>query len=175
MLMPFASAFSVHNLKIEIDRLPFVYLVTGACTIVAGPMIGRLSDRVGKFPVFGFGSLLTIFAVFIYTHLGVTPLGLVILVSALLYVGVSSRMISASALMSSLPAPVDRGSYMAISASIQQISGGLAAALGGWVVVQNAQGALEHYDTVGYIVMVSSCISVTMMYFINRVIQRGPQ
>jgi predicted MFS family arabinose efflux permease len=168
ILMPYSSAFLVNNLGIEFGRLPLVYLVTGACSIVAGPLIGRLSDAVGKFLVFCFGSAVTITMVLIYTHLGVTPLGLVILVNSLLFVGVSSRMISASALVSAIPDAADRGSYMSISSSVQQVSGGLAAILGGLIVSETRTGALEHFDVVGYVLVGTTLVTLVMMYFISR-------
>jgi MFS family permease len=135
---------------------------------VAGPLIGRLSDAVGKFLVFCFGSAVTITMVLIYTHLGVTPLGLVILVNSLLFVGVSSRMISASALVSAIPDAADRGSYMSISSSVQQVSGGLAAILGGLIVSETRTGALEHFDVVGYVLVGTTLVTLVMMYFISR-------
>ena len=168
ILMPYSSAFLVNNLGIEFGRLPLVYLVTGACSIVAGPLIGRLSDAVGKFLVFCFGSAVTITMVLIYTHLGVTPLGLVILVNSLLFIGVSSRMISASALVSAIPDAADRGSYMSISSSVQQVSGGLAAILGGLIVSETRTGALEHFDVVGYVLVGTTLVTLVMMYFISR-------
>jgi predicted MFS family arabinose efflux permease len=168
MLMPYMSAFSVHNLGIELSRLPLVYLITGACAMLAGPLIGRASDAIGKYLVFSFGCAATIIMVMIYTHLGVTPLSVVILINCLLYVGVSSRMISASALISAIPYPADRGSYMSISSSIQQISGGIAAVVGGLIVTETSTGALEHYDIVGYVLVASTLITLIMMYFISR-------
>jgi len=168
MLMPYASAFSVHNLGIELGRLPLVYLITGVCSMIAGPLIGRASDAVGKFLVFCFGCVATIIMVTIYTHLGVTPIAVVILVNSLLFVGVSSRMISASALISAIPQPADRGSYMSISSSIQQISGGIAATVGGLIVTQTATGALVDFDIVGYVLVGTTLITLVMMYFINR-------
>jgi predicted MFS family arabinose efflux permease len=168
ILMPFMSAFSVHNLGVTLDRLPLVYMITGLCSVIAGPLIGRMSDAVGKYLVFVFGCAATIIMVTIYTHLAVTPLWLVVLVNVLLYVGVASRMISASALMSAIPSPLDRGSFMSISASIQQISGGVAATVGGLIVTQTVSGALEHFDVVGYVLTATSLLSVVMMYFINR-------
>jgi predicted MFS family arabinose efflux permease len=168
MLMPYMSAFSVHNLGIALTRLPLVYMITGACSIIAGPLIGRLSDAVGKFVVFSAGCLATMIMVTIYTHLGVTPIALVILVSSLLFIGVSSRMIAASALISAIPAAADRGSYMSISSSIQQISGGFAALLGGVIVSVTATGALRHFDVVGYVLVASTLITLVMMYFISR-------
>jgi predicted MFS family arabinose efflux permease len=168
LLMPYMSAFSVHNLGIAFSRLPLVYLVTGASAMIAGPLIGRASDAVGKFLVFCFGCVATVIMVMIYTHLGVTPLSVVILVNCLLFVGVSSRMISASALISAIPHPADRGSYMSISSSIQQISGGIAAVVGGLIVTESSTGALEHFDTVGYVLVGSTLITLVMMYFISR-------
>src|SRR5262249_47589981 len=100
MILPFASAFTVHNLGIDIERLPLIYMVTGACSMIAGPLIGRAADTLGKFRVFAFGCALAIIAVLIFTHLGVTALGVVMLINVLMFIGVSSRMISASALVS---------------------------------------------------------------------------
>jgi predicted MFS family arabinose efflux permease len=168
MLMPYTSAFLVHNLGIEFGQLPLVYMITGACSIVAGPLIGRAADAAGKFVVFCFGCAATITMVLIYTHLGVTPLGLVILVNSLLFVGVFSRIISAQALISAIPAPADRGAYMSISSSIQQISGGFAAIVGGLIVSESASGALEHFDILGYVLVGTTLITLVMMYFISR-------
>jgi len=174
ILMPYMSAFLVHNLGIEFDRLPLVYMVTGASSIVAGPLIGRAADALGKFVVFCFGCAATITMVLIYTHLGVTPIALVILINCLLFVGVFSRMISASALISAIPAPSDRGAYMSISSSIQQVSGGFAAIVGGMIVSETASGALEHFDIVGYVLVGTTLITLAMMYFISRRIE-GPR
>jgi predicted MFS family arabinose efflux permease len=171
ILMPYTSAFLVHNLGIEFGQLPLIYMITGACSIVAGPLIGRVADAVGKFVVFCFGCAATITMVLIYTHLGVTPIGLVILVNCLLFVGVFSRMIPAQALISAIPAPPDRGAYMSIGSSIQQVSGGLAAIVGGLIVSESASGALEHFDIVGYVLVGTTLITLVMMYFISRRIE----
>jgi predicted MFS family arabinose efflux permease len=171
MLMPFMSPFTVHNLGIAIDRLPLIYMVTGVAAMIAGPLIGRASDALGKFMVFTFGCAVAIIMVTIYTHLGVTPLAIVMLVNVLLFIGVSSRMITSSALVSAIPNPQDRGSYMAISASIQQFSGGIAAAVGGLIVTLGPDGTLEHFDVLGYVLVASTLISLSMMYLISRRIE----
>jgi multidrug resistance protein len=168
MLLPFASVFTVHNLGIPIDRLPLIYMVTGIFAMVFGPLIGRASDAIGKFNVFALGCAATIVMVLIYTNLGVTPIQIVILVNVLLFIGVSSRMISSAALISAIPSPLDRGSYMSISSSLQQISGGIAAAVAGTIVKETPSGALGHFDIVGYVLVASTLLTLVMMYFINR-------
>jgi predicted MFS family arabinose efflux permease len=171
MLMPFASAFSVNNLNISIDKLPFIYMVTGITSIIAGPIVGRLSDRLGKYRMFVTGCAITIIMVIIYTNLKSAPIGLFILISAILYIGVSTRMIAASALVSAIPQPTDRGSYMSISSSIQQVSGGLASVVAGLLVAQESSGRLLHFNWIGNVVVCTTLITATLMYFIDRMIK----
>ncbi|HTT04115.1 MAG TPA: MFS transporter [Steroidobacteraceae bacterium] len=171
ILQPYASAFSVNNLGITLAELPLVYMLTGAFSIFAGPLIGRACDAIGNFPVFCLGGIATIIMVLIYTHLAVTPLLWVIVVNCLLYVGVSSRMISSSALVSGIPSPTDRGAYMAISSSIQQVSGGVAAMVGGMIVTQGRAGLLLHFDMIGYVLVCTTLITLVMMYFISRMVE----
>jgi predicted MFS family arabinose efflux permease len=171
MLLPFSSAYTVNNLGINVGRLPLIYMVTGIFAMVFGPLIGRLSDAIGKFKVFALGCAATIIMVLIYTNLGVTPLQLVMLVNVLLFIGVSSRMISASALISAVPSPADRGSYMSISSSLQQISGGIAAAVAGMIVKQAPDGVLQHIDILGYVLVATTLLTLIMMYYINRMVE----
>src|SRR4029078_7376552 len=134
-------------------KLQHIYFATGLCSIVAGPLLGRISDRFGKYALFCAGSALGAVMIFIYTHMGHTPIWQVIDVNVLLFVGITSRIISASALVSAVPDPASRGAFMAVNSSIQQVSGGVAAALGGLIVVQTAGGNLQHYDVLGYVVI----------------------
>jgi predicted MFS family arabinose efflux permease len=168
MLMPFGSAYMVNNVKISLDHLPTIYLVTGLCTIFAGPIIGRVSDRVGKYPVFVFGSMLAVVLVFIWTHLGPSPLAAVIAINVLLFIAIFSRMIPSQALISALPPPSRRGAFNAVNSSLQQFSGGIAAALAGLVVVRGADGTLHGFDMVGYIVIAASLLSLVFMYFVHK-------
>jgi len=171
MLMPFSSAFLVHNLGIALEHLPAIYLCTGLCTMVFGPMIGKLSDKVGKFRVFLFGSVLSSATVLVYTHLGVTPLWAVVLVNVVMFVGIFSRMIPFQALSSQVPEPARRGAYNAISSSIQQVSGGVASLIAGHIVTLGADGRIEHFPTVGYVVAGTSAVTILLMWNIHRQLQ----
>jgi predicted MFS family arabinose efflux permease len=171
MLMPFMTVFTVNNLGLPVSKLPLMYVLVGTFSMVAGPLIGRASDAWGKLMIFSFGCLITIIMVMIYTHLPVTPLWLLVIILALLQVGIASRMITASALTSALPKPADRGSYMAVSSSLQQVSGGIAAVISGFIVVQDSSGKLLHFATLGYVLVCTTVITLVMMYFIDRLIR----
>ncbi len=171
MLMPFGSAFTVGNLGIDISNLPMIYLITGICALFFGPLIGKAADQFGKFNVFLFGGVLSIIMVVIYTNMGASPLWLVILINAVLFVGIFSRMIPAQAMMSAIPEPENRGSFMAVSSSLQQISGGLASVIAGSIVVAESNGRLEHFDTLGYILVLTTLITMVLMHSIHRSIK----
>jgi predicted MFS family arabinose efflux permease len=171
MLMPFSSAYIVNNMGIDLHHLPTVYLVTGICTIFIGPMIGRAADAFGKFRVFLFGTALSIAMVVIYTHLGRVPLWMLVAINSLMFVGIFSRMIPFQALSSTVPAQTQRGSYNAISASIQQLAGGVASVAAGHIVTQGADGRLQHFDTVGYVVVLTSLLATALLWRLQRNLQ----
>jgi predicted MFS family arabinose efflux permease len=174
MLMPFSSAYIVNNMGIDLQHLPTVYLVTGLCTIFVGPMVGRAADAIGKFRVFLFGTGLSILMVVIYTHLGHVSLWVLVAVNSLMFVGIFSRMIPFQAISSTVPSQTQRGSYNAISASIQQLAGGLASVASGHIVTQAADGRLQHFDTVGYVVVGTSLVAMTLLWRLQRNIPSAP-
>jgi predicted MFS family arabinose efflux permease len=172
MLMPFGSAFTVYNLGIDIVHLPTIYLVSGLFSIFTGPLVGRASDAFGKFPTFMFGTAMSIVMVLIYTHLGQTTLTVVIIVNVLMFVGIFSRMIPSQALISAIPVAHQRGSFSAISASLQQLSGGLGSVFAAAIIAQNADGSLRHFDRLGYVVVGTSLVALLAMYFVQKQVAR---
>jgi len=168
MLMPFSSAFTVNNLGIDIGSLPTVYLLTGLCTIVTGPLIGRASDAFGKLPVFYVGSALTIIMVTIYTHLSNVPLPWVIVVNVVLFVGIFSRLIPFQAMVAGVPQASHRGAFNAVSAAIQQLSGGFASLLAGHIVLIGADGKLQHFDIVGYCLVATTLVACYLVWRVQR-------
>lgn len=167
MLMPFGSAFTVNNLGIAFEKLPMIYLITGIGSIFIGPLVGKASDSFGKLKVFMFGGVLTIIMVLIYTHLEVTPLYLVVTVNLLMFSAIFSRMIPSQALMSAVPSPAERGAFMAVSSSLQQVAGGIASLVAGAIVVQRPDGYLENFNVLGYILSVTVLITMYLMYVIS--------
>jgi len=168
MLMPFGTVFGVNNMKISPDSLPLLYTVTGVFSMITGPFIGRFSDSWGKYRTFFIGSIITIVIVIVYCNLGPTPLWLVMVFNIIMFMGISARMISSQALISGVPDQTDRGAFMSINSSVQQISGGIAAYAAGLIVVQSSSGELLHYDTLGYVVATTTLITVALIWFVNQ-------
>lgn len=168
MLMPFSSAYIVNNLGIDLHHLPTVYLITGVCTIFAGPLIGKTADARGKWPVFVFGSLLSMVVVLVYTHLGPIPMAALVAINAIMFVGIFSRMIPFQAMAASVPPATQRGAFNAISASIQQLSGGVASVVAGHIVTQAPDGKLQHFNVIGYVVVATSLLALALVWRLQR-------
>ncbi|WP_416866316.1 MAG: MFS transporter [Imperialibacter sp.] len=171
MLMPFGSTFGVNNLGITLEQLPLVYMLTGISTIMVGPLAGKLSDLYGKYKIFTIGTFIGIATILIYCNLGITPLWVVIIINIVIFIGITARMISASALMTAVPEPKERGAFMGVNSSIQQISGGFASALAGIIVIQTPAGPLERYDLLGYVVSGTMLVTILMMSVMNKIVK----
>lgn len=173
MMMPFGSAFAINNLKITEHQLPIMFMVAGLSTLIIMPLVGKLSDKIDKYKIFAFASLLTMVMVGIYTSLGVTPFYLVLIFNVLMMMGIMSRMVPSTALVTSIPDMQDRGAFMSINSSLQQIAGGIAAAFAGTIVVQkDKMSPLEHYDTLGIIICVVLILSIILMYRVDQLVKK---
>ena len=87
--------------------------------------------------------------------------------------GIMSRMIPSSALTSALPDMPDRGAFMSINSSLQQIAGGVAAAFAGLIVIKKTKfSPLEHYNTLGYVIVAISVLSIFLLYRVNVLIKK---
>lgn len=169
MMMPYGSAFIVENLDISVDRLPAIYVASGVAAFFAGPLVGRLADQLGKYRVFVVASLLTVAVVVWYTHLdGPTPIWVVIAASIVMFAGVTGRMVTSQALVSTVAQPAERGAFMAINSALQQVSGGIAAVVGGMLIAQRADGGLEHFDRIGFAVAAAALITLVPMGVIAK-------
>lgn len=171
MLQPFGTAFMVNNLHISHQKLPVIFFLTGFAILIIMPLMGKLSDRVNKFKLFTAASLLSIFMVILYTNLNPRPLWEIIIITAFLFTAVMSRMIPASTLNTAIPQLKDRGAYMSITSSLQQIAGGIAAVFAGFIVHQDTKTSpLKNYDTLGYLFAVITFCTIFLIWRVNQLV-----
>lgn len=172
MLQPFGSAFLVNNIHISHEQLPMVFFFTGLSVLVIMPFIGKLSDRVSKFRLFAIGSLISIVMILIYTNLGPVPLWEIVVINMILFMGIMSRMIPATTLNTGIPDMKDRGAYMAITSSLQQIAGGIAAVCAGFIVHQETKiSPLENYNILGFVIAGVTLCSVFFIWRVDRLVK----
>ncbi len=172
LVMTLGSAYLTNNLGVSVDDLPLIFGLGGVATIVLSPVVGKLTDRYGKWRVFAVGTVSTMLLVGVFSNLNVTPVWIVALIHTLLFVGINARMIAVTAMTTVVPSEQDRGAFMALDASLQQLAGGVAAVILGWVVYQTADGTVQRYPLLGIIVMVVMLGTIGLLYRVHSRIER---
>lgn len=191
MIMPFTTAFLVNNVNIQQSQLPLIFLCTGLSSIIIMPVIGKISDKIDKFKLFSIGTFIAAVMVLVYTNLTPAPLWIVVAINMVMFMGIMSRMVPATALSSAIPAPYDRGAFMSINSSLQQMSGGIAALLAGHIVVQATKstyvlvaghvvvqtiksGPIQNFNILGYIMVATFILCLVLVYRVSEMIKNRP-
>jgi predicted MFS family arabinose efflux permease len=170
MIMPWGSVYAINNLQVTKDQLPLLFMIAGVATLFMMPLIGKISDKINKFTLFTIASLWMMVVVIIYANLGVVPFWIVVTLNVLMMMGVMARMVPSVALVSELPKLQDRGAFMSVNSSLQQMAGGIAAAIGGMIVTQkDVNSPIEHYDTLAYVVSIFIILCIIMLYRVQKI------
>jgi predicted MFS family arabinose efflux permease len=173
MVVPYLATYLVANVGRAETELPYVYLCGGLTTLLTVSLFGRLADRYGKLRIFRIMALLTVVPILILTNLPPVPLYVAIATSTLFMVTTSGRMVPAQALITASAAPRYRGSFMSVTASVQQMASGLASIIGGLILgapagaaegplVEGRVAPIVGYGWVGLISAVFTVISVIL-------------
>ena len=126
-----------------------------------------MSDSINKFNLFAICTIIAVIIVNIYARFSNTSFVVVLITDVLAMLFIMSRMIPSQALISAIPNPEDRGAFMSINSSLQQVSSGVGAMLAGYIVVQkNNDSALENY---GYLAIVASVFMLSSIYIIYKI------
>ncbi|MEQ8713336.1 MAG: MFS transporter [Cyclobacteriaceae bacterium] len=170
ILMTFNATYMINNLGLTEEQLPFVYGAMGLTSMISSPILGKLADRYGSLLVFIVGTLIAMVSVVAYANVPVSPMWIVIALHIFIFIGINARMVTSVSLATAIPGSKDRGSFMAIDASVQQLAGGLAAAAAGFIVIQATDGHILNFPQIGWIVVSLMCLSAFMMYRINLLV-----
>jgi DHA1 family inner membrane transport protein len=159
-IIPFISPYLVSSAGLSETNLPLLYLFGGIATMLASPLVGKYADKYGRAKVFSYAALFSTIPLFIITSLPVSPAYITLSITTLFFIAVTGRIIPAMAMISATAPAHQRGSFMSISSSVQQLSAGIAAFTSGLIVEKASDGTIKHYEIVGYIAVFFTLCSV---------------
>ncbi len=172
LIMPWGSTFSRNNLHVTKEQLPILFMIVGIFTLIIMPVFGKLSDKINKVKLFTISTTWMVIMVLIYTNLHDVPFWIVILANLLMMMGVMTRIIPSNTLITALPEMQDRGAFMSIYSSLQYLSGGIAAVVGGLIIHQKTKSSpLENFNILGIVMIFIALICVVLIFKINKVVQ----
>ena len=151
VIIPFINPFLEFNKGFSKNDTPMIYLVGGLASLLAAVYLGRVSDKIGKLTVFSFSVFSSLFMVLIITNMPNVMFPVVLLFFAIWFIVATGRIVTAQAMITEVVKPEQRGSFMSINGSIQQLGSGLAAIAAGAIVSTEKTGKILHYDWLGYL------------------------
>lgn len=169
MIIPFLSPSMVKNVKIAETDLKYVYLVGGAATIFSARFIGKLCDRLGPFRVFSVVMLISFIPILVVTHLGPSPLWLLLTFSTMFMMTGSGRFIPAMTLLGLMVNPKKRGTFMGLENAFRQLASGVSSMLAGLILYESSTGELVNFNILGYIAVVTTLLAWFFARYVARV------
>jgi len=160
LLFPYLPLHLTTNTGMTEAQLPLMYLIGGLMTLFSARFVGKLADKRGKIRVYRWAALATLAPVLVLTHIGVVPLGVVLVITTFLFVLMTSRTIPGMALITGSAVPSMRGAFMSMNATVQSIATGVAVLVGGAILSQVPGGPLENFDILGYIMVAVTLAAV---------------
>ena len=167
VVIPFITAYLQGNLRVSQADVPTLYFVGGVATLIAAPLLGKLSDRFGKAIIFQILAVLAIVPLLGITHLQVSPFWIVLTMTTAFFVTTSGRMIPAMSLLGSIPEPAERGAFMSLISTVQSAGIALASFVGGWLAgTENNQ--LLNFTHNGWVGAAASVLSCALLWLLIK-------
>ncbi len=168
-IVPFLSDYLVQNVGLANEDLGLVYIFGGLATVVSGPLVGKLADKFGKQRVFVIAGIISIAPIYILTTLGPSSYPFILSMSTIFFIFFGARFVPAMSMMTSSVELRQRGSFMSISSSVQQMGSSMAVALAGLIITNNADGSLNSYNICGIVAIIATVFCILVSYKVKQV------
>src|SRR5436190_1555752 len=152
LVIPFIPSYLQFNNGFTILQIALILLCGGLASFAAAIYLGRFSDKKGKLPIFLWSVFISLFLVVILTNMPTLNVLIALLFFAVLFLVVTSRIVMAQSMISNVVSQNQRGSFMSVNGSMQQLGQGMASLIAGVIVKTNrTTHQLSNYNWVGYL------------------------
>ena len=166
LIIPLLSPYMVSNVGFKESDLPWIYFLGGGLTIFSAPIVGRLSDKYGKQKIFTIFSLLIPVPILWITNMGVNPLWVGLLATCLFFVVTNGRFVPATTMTTAVVPPQNRGTFMSINSSVQQLGAAAGAAISGLIISTGSSGQIVDFEWAG---AGSVALALTALYLGRKI------
>ena len=164
LIIPFINPYIEFNKGFSKSMIPMIYLIGGIASLFAALYLGRVSDKIGKLPVFLFSVFFSLFMVILITRMPDVHYTVLLGFFALWFMLATGRAVTSQAMISEVVTAEQRGSFMSINGSIQQLGSGLASLTAGAIVITEPSGKILNYHWLGYL----SAAVLMSSFFLGR-------
>lgn len=159
-IIPFIAPYMQINIGFGDKQVSLIYLIGGLLTVVLLPLFGKLADRYGRMQIFTISSVFALASIFALTNLDTQSIYVGLLATSSFFVVASGRNVPATTMITSVVRPENRGGFMSIRQSINEMALFLSTVIAGFIITEDATGKLEHYEWLGYFTIFMSIVAV---------------
>ncbi len=161
-IIPFIAPYMQRNIGFSDHQVGYIYAAGGTFTVFVLPFFGKLADRYGRFRVFAIASFFALFSIAAITNLPPVPLWLALIATSSFFVVASGRNVPATTMITAVVQAENRGSFMSVRQSVNEAALFISSLIAGFIVIENPDGSLGHYEYVGYLAIGMSIIAVLL-------------
>lgn len=168
-IIPFIAPYMQLNVGFSDQDVTYIYLCGGVVSAIMLPTFGIIADRLGNVQVFTIASFFALLSIFAITNLGPVSMIIALFVTTSFFLVASGRSVPAMTMVTSVVKPENRGSFMSIRASANELALALSSFLAGLIVTENPDGSLGNYELVGYFTIFMSVVAIAMAWRLKAV------
>ncbi len=161
-LIPNIASYIQFNLGYPRERLGILYMAGGAVSFAATRIAGFLVDRFGAPKIGLLGTVMFSIVVLGGFYVASPPVPLIFVFMGFM-LSMSMRNIPYNTLLSKVPGPRDRASFMSLQSTLQHAGAALGAVLSSQILVENPDKSLAHMPEVA---LVAIGLSATLPVFL---------
>lgn len=168
-VVPFITPYLVENVGFVRQEITLVYLVGGIVTIISNPRIGKWADRTDRYRVFTIMAFFSIIPLLLLTNLPPVPIWVALIVTGALFFGIGGRMVPSTTIVTTVIRPENRGSFMSLNTSVQNLTAGISSLIAGYLVtIPEGEHHVEGFWKVGALAVTFTLIAIWMMRSVKK-------
>jgi DHA1 family inner membrane transport protein len=161
-IIPLLSPHLVGDLALPERYLSVVYFIGGIMNVLTAPRVGRLADKHGRQRVFTYMVLAASVVVLIIANAGPLPVWATLVLAAFFFTFASGRFVPGQAIVTLAVPSSRRGAFLSLTSCSRDLASGISSTLGGWIVVKQPDGHLEHFNVLGWIAVGAGLLSILL-------------
>lgn len=166
MIIPFISPYIIRNVGLSQKEIALQFFLGGVATLFTSPIVGRLTDSKGVMKVFTTLMLISFIPTVLITNLPPVHVAVALTFTTLFFVFASGRMIAPNTIITAAAPQANRGSFMSLKSSLQQLAIGISGLISGQIIFINKDGIYENYHWVG---ILSILFGLASLFFVKKI------
>jgi predicted MFS family arabinose efflux permease len=167
-IAPYIATYMASNVGLKPDQIKFIYIFGGLASLIAMPIFGKLSDRLGKRTLFLVVGSLAIIPTLWITNMPASSVLIAVTATTFFMALTSGRMVPAQALIAAATTPQRRAGFMSMISATQHLASGLAASLTAAIIKGEANEPMQNYSIAGMIAASSIVFSLICAVYLSQ-------